>query len=81
MFKIIFTIGIVYVIWWAFKFRTRIAAAYKEVQDEKAREQGATMNAETGKPKAGAPVVQDLLPCPKCGAYVAAGSACSCERA
>jgi hypothetical protein len=76
MFKIIFTIGIVYVIWWAFKFRTKIGAAYKEVQAEKARERGETL-----RPKAGQPVVQDLAPCPKCGAYVAVGSLCSCERA
>ena len=75
MLKIIFTVGIVYVIWWAFKFRTRIAAAYKEVQDEKAREQGASVKSEAGQP-----VVQDLAPCPKCGAYVAVGSPCSCER-
>ena len=33
------------------------------------------------KPKSRQPVVQDLVPCPKCGAYVAAGTACSCEKA
>lgn len=76
MLKLIFTIGVVYVIWFSFKNWARIQSAYKEVQDEKAREAGANI-----KSKPRQPVVQDLVPCPKCGAYVAAGTACSCEKA
>ena len=75
MLKLIFTIGVVYVIWFGFKHWTRISAAYKEVQDEKAREQGAPI-----RPKSRQQAVQDLVPCPKCGAYVAAGLACACEK-
>lgn len=76
MLKLIFTIAVVYVVWFAFKYRARITAAYKEVQDEKAREAGAEI-----KSKPRQPVVQDLVPCPKCGSYVAAGATCSCEKA
>lgn len=75
MFKVIFTVLVVYVIWFSFKNWARIQAAYKEVQDEKDREAGANIKA---KPRQ--PVVQDLVPCPKCGAYVAAGTTCSCEK-
>jgi hypothetical protein len=78
MLKIIFTIAVVYVIWFAFKNKTRIEAAYKEVQDEKAQEPGATKSKPRQSP--GQSVVQDLTPCPKCGAYVAAGAVCSCEK-
>ena len=56
MLKIIFTVAVVYVIWFAFKHKTRIEAAYKEVQDEKARGAGAAM-----KSKARQPVVQDVV--------------------
>ncbi|MBX7200167.1 MAG: hypothetical protein K1X51_12435 [Rhodospirillaceae bacterium] len=76
MLKLLFTIGLVYVVWFSFKNWARIQSAYKEVQDEKARQAGAHV-----KPKSRQPVVQDLVPCPKCGAYVAAGTACSCEKA
>ena len=76
MLKLLFTIGLVYVVWFSFKNWARIQNAYKEVQDEKARQAGVAP-----KPKSRQPVVQDLVPCPKCGAYVAAGTACSCEKA
>ncbi len=76
MLKLIFTIGVVYAVWYSFKNWARISAAYKEVQDEKARAEGAEI-----KSKPRQPVVQDLVPCPKCGSYVAAGAVCSCEKA
>ena len=79
MLKLILTIGVVYVVWFSFKHWARIQAAYKEVQDEKARAAGARMGPQ-GKQGSRQPVVQDLVPCPKCGAYVAAGTACSCEK-
>ncbi len=80
MFKLIFTVLVVYVIWFSFKNWARIQAAYKEVQDEKDRAAGIAPQGKS-KSKPRQPVVQDLVPCPKCGAYVAAGTACSCEKA
>lgn len=74
--KILFTLVVIYAVWFVFKYRARIAAAHKSVMDEKARATAATASRPPGTPMA-----QDLLPCPKCGAYVAAGSACSCEKA
>ncbi len=76
MFKVIFTVLVVYVVWFSFKNWARIQSAYKEVQDAKDREAGIAP-----KSKSRQPVVQDLVPCPKCGAYVASGTACSCEKA
>jgi hypothetical protein len=70
--KIAFTIAVIYAVWFIFKYRNRIAAAHKTVMDEKARAAAA---------HAPGPAAQDLLPCPKCGAYRAAGLACACEKA
>ena len=43
MFKVIFTVLVVYVVWFSFKNWARIQSAYKEVQDEKARGAGASV--------------------------------------
>ncbi|MBY0510839.1 MAG: hypothetical protein K2P94_11925 [Rhodospirillaceae bacterium] len=75
--KIIFTIAVVYGVWFAFKYRARIVAAHKVVMDEKKR--AATAEAASRTP--GTPLAQDLAPCPKCGSYIAAGTRCSCEKA
>lgn len=87
LFKLIFTLGAIYVVWFAFKYRARIAAAHKSVMEEKAASaaranaaaRAAAASAATRPP--GTPIAQDLLPCPKCGAYIAAGAACSCQKA
>lgn len=65
MLKILLTAGVIYAVWLLYKYRSRIAAVHKTVMEENAR----------------APVAQDLVPCPKCGAYAAAGTVCSCEKA
>jgi hypothetical protein len=75
--KVVFTRAVVYAVWFAFKYRARIVAAHKTVMDEKAR--AATAEAASRKP--GTPLAQDLVPCPKCGSYIAAGTRCSCEKA
>lgn len=77
--KIIFTVAVIYAVWFVFKYRNRIAAAHRTVMEEKARERART--AETATRKPGTPVAQDLLPCPKCGSYIPAGTRCSCEKA
>ena len=74
--KILFTIAVIVVVFLGFKYRwrlsdmTRAAARMAGVDPGKAP-QG----------RAGPPAVQDLVPCRKCGAYVAAGTRCSCENA
>jgi hypothetical protein len=77
--KIVFTIGVIYAVWFVFKYRTRIAAAHKTVMAEKARAQ-ARAAAETATRAPGTPLAQDLVPCPKCGSYIAQGARCSCEK-
>ncbi len=77
--KILFTVAVVYVVWFAFKYRNRIAAAHRTVMEEKAR--GQARAAETATRKPGTPVAQDLLPCPRCNSYIPAGTRCSCEKA
>ena len=75
--KILLTVAVIYAVWFIFKYRKRIAAAHKTVMDQKAREAAADAAARTP----GTPLAQDLLPCPKCGAYVATGAVCSCQKA
>lgn len=74
--KIVFTVAVIYVVWYFFKYRARIAAAHKAMMAERAR-----AAAEAAARKPGTPLAQDLVPCPKCGSYIAAGSACDCDRA
>jgi len=73
--KILFTVAVIYAVWFAFKYRRRISAAHKRMMEDKAK-----AAADTAARKPGTPVAQDLLPCPKCGAYVATGVCCSCEK-
>lgn len=73
--KIIFTVVVIYLVWFIFKYRTRIAAAHRDVMDQKARAADAAAR------KSATPIAQDLVACPKCGSYIAAGMRCSCEKA
>ncbi len=79
MLKILFTVVVVYLVWAAFKYRRRMDAVQKDLKDLKARE--AAQAADTASRPPGTPLAQDLLPCPKCGAYIAQGAVCSCEKA
>lgn len=72
--KIVFTVAVVYAVWFIFKYRARIAAAHKAVREGKAQA------AKGAARPPGTPVAQDLLPCPKCGSYIAQGTQCSCEK-
>ncbi len=76
--KILFTVAVVYLVWVGFKYRRRISEISKHVMEEKAR---AARAAETAARKPGTPVAQDLVPCPRCGSYIAAGTRCACEKA
>jgi len=76
LFKILLTVAVIYAVWFGFKYRRRIGGVHKRVADESAREEDAANAAR----KPGEPVAQDLVPCPKCGSYIPAGTACSCEK-
>lgn len=81
--KLVFTVLVIYAVWFIFKYRARIAAAHRSVMADKAKEQNsaqARADADAATRKPGTPLAQDLVPCPKCGAYIAAGTACSCEK-
>ncbi len=73
--KLVFTVGVIYLVWFAFKYRARIAAAHRTVMAEKARATAAAASRDPG-----TPLAQDLVPCPKCGSYIPAGTTCSCEK-
>ena len=83
LFKLLLTIAIVYVVLFFFKHRARIAAAHRTVMDDKAREraQARTSAGEAAARRPGTPIAQDLVACPKCGAYSPAGTPCACEKA
>ena len=76
--KILFTIGVIIVVYLGFKYRWRL----NDMTRAAVRMAGvAPKDGQAGPSSSGPPVVQDLIPCRKCGAYVAAGTGCSCEKA
>jgi hypothetical protein len=75
LFKILFTVVVIYLVWVGFKYRRRITEVTKNVMEERARA------AEAAARKPGMPVAQDLVPCAKCGSYIAVGTRCACEKA
>lgn len=71
MLKVLLTALVIYAIWFYVRNQKRIKAAYDEVQEKK--------RAQERSPEANVPVAQDMAPCPKCGAYIAAGEPHTCE--
>ncbi|MGF1628751.1 MAG: hypothetical protein ACFCUT_04720 [Kiloniellaceae bacterium] len=82
--KLIVLAVVVAVVWYGFKFLGRLQAARKA--EAKLREAEGTRPARKSSgqaaksAKSGNGEVEDLVPCPSCGAYVRAGSTCSCGR-
>lgn len=79
--KILFTVAVIVVIYLGFKYRWRLtdmgrALARKGDGDSGGGGRRAPRRAASPPP----PAIQDLVPCPRCGAYVAAGAACSCGK-
>lgn len=77
-FKLLLTILVILIVFWVVKFRARpsviknmVAAAKKVAAEEKARA------AKAEGPAPSPPVA--LVPCPKCGTYLAQGTACHCD--
>lgn len=76
--KILFTLGVILVVYLGFKYRWRL----NDMTRAAVRMAGvAPKPGQGGSTPSGPPAVQDLIPCRKCGAYVAAGTVCSCEKA
>lgn len=77
--KILFTIAVIVVVYLGFKYRWRLT----DMGRAAVRMTGGATQPPPGRagPPPGPPVVRDLVPCPKCGAYVAQGTTCSCEKA
>lgn len=66
-------------VWYGFKFLGRLQQARKaEAKLREAEVKGKKKVSEP--PSAPADAVADLVQCPSCGAYVQAGSKCSCGR-
>ena len=62
--KILFTIAVVVVVWQGFKWLQRRQA----VESQRARDD---LGGESAKPDDG---IEEMVPCPDCGAYIAKGS-------
>ena len=76
--KILFTILIIVAVWRAFALVSRLQAqweARREVPPPRGRQPS------RDRPSAPQQRVVDLVQCPRCGAYVARGETCRCERA
>ena len=65
-------------VWYGFKFLGRLQQARKSEAKLREAETRAAKKAPDRKPAASREEVADLIPCPACGAYVQAGSKCSC---
>ena len=73
--KIAFTVAVFYLVWYLFKYRARMTAARKATAAERAR-----ADAQAAARAPGTSLAQDLVACPKCGSYIAAGTVCSCQK-
>jgi hypothetical protein len=74
--KLLVLAAIILVVWYGFKYTTRVNAVrdtLRRAMADKAR-QGAA-------PATRPPAAEDLVKCERCGAYVAAGSSAACGRA
>jgi uncharacterized protein len=65
---------IVAVVWYGFKYSTRVAAIRRNLRDEIVRRQA------EARPRPPARSVEDLIKCPKCGAFVSATGATNCGK-
>jgi hypothetical protein len=71
--KLLVLVAIVLVVWYGFKYAARVEALRKSVRDEMARRQASGGQRPTR-------TVEDLVKCPKCGAFVAAHGASNCGK-
>ena len=70
--KIFFTIVVTIIVYWGFKYRWRMGNVGKFLRENQRKHA-------TSRNKSMAPKAQDLEQCVKCGSYIPAGAACSCD--
>jgi hypothetical protein len=81
--KLIVLAAVIAAVWYGFKFLGRLQetrkaeAKLRETQGGRPAKKAETKAAKAAKPEG---EVEDLVPCPGCGAYVRAGGKCSCGR-
>jgi ribosomal protein L32 len=76
LFKVLLTVLVILVVWWVVKFRGRVSVLKAAVKAAKTVAKTEQAHRATAAAPA-APV--SLVPCPKCGTYIAAGMACACS--
>lgn len=79
--KILFTLAVIWVVFLGFKYRWRLNDMTRAALRMTGADQTKASQDKAPHGRSGPPVVQDLVPCRKCGAYVAADTVCSCEKA
>jgi len=73
--KLIVLGALLAIVWYGFKYAARIEAIRRSVRDQVAR------RGSGGMPRSPAKPVEDLVKCPRCGAYVATSGAANCGKA
>ncbi len=79
--KLIVLAAVVAAVWFGFKFLGRLQEARKaEAKLREGKGKEPAPKAKPSKDDGAGGQVEDLVPCPSCGAYVRAGSTCSCGQ-
>lgn len=79
--KLLFTAAAIIAVWYGFKYVGRMQERQKELAEERARAAKQAKRSGTGGAAKGGSGVEDMVECPACGAFVAAGSrACGKEN-
>jgi ribosomal protein L32 len=71
--KLLVLVAIILIVWYGFKYAARVEALRNALREEKARRQASGTQRRTR-------AVEDLVKCPKCGAFVAAHGASNCGK-
>ena len=74
--KLLLLAGIILAVWYGFKIVGRLEAARKA--EARLRHEAAARRASRNEPSTER--VQELVSCPRCGAYVTPGTRCTCDR-
>jgi uncharacterized protein len=74
--KLFLIVAVIAAVWWWFR---------RPAEQSPTRSEGQSRNGAKAKAGAGATAkqkaIEDLVKCPRCGTYIAAGSGCSCDKA
>jgi len=78
--KLIVLAAIVAAVWYGFKFLGRLQEARKAEAKLREGKNGKPAKKSSDGAESRRDQVEDLVPCPSCGAYVKVGSTCSCGQ-